>query len=217
MENMDSNLLLSTAVLPPINYFAVLLKASQANIEIFETWTKQSYRNRFVIMSSHGPLSLTIPVKKVDGNHTLTKDIVIDYTENWTVKHWRAIETTYNKSAFFLHYETPIKALFFSGETNLVKFNTALLELLLRQLKMSVEIGKSELFHKSWNGIDLRQAIHPKQPVQPEAAQWSSYYQLFVEEKQLKFFPNLSILDLLFNEGPESSDYLRNLADLWEF
>ena len=96
-----SKILLSTAYLPPIEYFATILACDGFELENHEHYIKQSYRNRCKIMTSNGILDLSIPVNKVNGNHTLIKDIRISYLSNWQSNHWRAIESAYNKSPFF--------------------------------------------------------------------------------------------------------------------
>ena len=99
-----SETILSTAYLPPIEYFAMILQSGAWKIENHEHYIKQSYRNRCNIITANGLLNLSIPVNKTDGNHTFIHDIRISYLSNWQSNHWRAIESAYNKSPFFLYY-----------------------------------------------------------------------------------------------------------------
>ena len=104
MENCCS--LFSTAYFPPVSYVAALLQSNSIVVEQYETFPKQTYRNRTVIATANGLLSLTVPVVRTNGNHTYTKDMAICYNENWPLKHWRAIESAYNASPYFLNILT---------------------------------------------------------------------------------------------------------------
>ena len=203
-----SETLLSTAYLPPIEYFAIILQSGVWKIENHEHYIKQSYRNRCNIITANGLLNLSIPVNKVDGNHTLTKDIRISYLSNWQSNHWRAIESAYNKSPFFLYYRDDLEKFYKQSYELLIDYNTELLKFILKKLGISTEINFTEDFlpiNQSEN--DERYSIHPK--LSKGNVIYPHYYQVF-EEKH-GFIPNVSIVDLLFNEGPESKYYLENL------
>ena len=102
--------LFSTAYFPPISYVAAMLDKQVVVVEQYETFPKQTYRNRAVVATANGLLSLTVPVVRINGNHTYTKDMAICYNENWAVKHWRAIESAYNSSPYFLYYKDEVEA-----------------------------------------------------------------------------------------------------------
>ncbi len=202
-------ILLSTAYLPPIEYFANILQSDLWKIEMHEHYIKQTYRNRCNILTANGLLGLSIPVNKVDGNHTLIKDIRISYLSNWQSNHWRAIESAYNKSPFFLYYRDDLEKFYSQSYELLIDYNIELLKFILKKLGVSTEINFTDDFMPiNSSANDLRYSIQPK--LLQEKIKFPHYYQVF-EEKH-GFIPNLSIIDLLFNEGSESKYYLENLT-----
>ena len=98
-------LLIATSYLPPALYMAETAKADEIIIEAFETYTKQTCRNHCLIYGPNGRQTLSIPVIKVNGNHTITKDIRISTHQPWQKIHWRSIKTAYSNSPFFLFYQ----------------------------------------------------------------------------------------------------------------
>ena len=201
--------MLPTAFLGPIEYFYYLNLASNVIVEQHETWLKQSYRNRTIIVTDKGTLPLTVPVTKINGNHTKTKDMLVSFREDWPVKHWRSIETAYQNSPYFLYYSDKIKELFFSNAQNLVELNTALTKAVCEMIGIKTNINLSSEFVKTpaGNVIDLRFKLSPKQPSTINA--FPEYTQVFFDKQS--FISNTSILDLLFCLGPESKGYLNSL------
>ena len=207
----SSSLIFSTAYLPPIEYMVWLVGSKSIMIESHENYKKQSYRNRCVISTANGMLSLSIPVTKTFGNHTTVKDVKIDNSEKWQKRHWRAIESAYNQSPFFLFYKDEFEFFFLQRYKYLFDFNTELLQTSLKLLKVNLKIAFSDLYINSYSGafFDLRNKFSPKVKsdfVLPE------YRQVFMDK--LGFFPNLSIIDLLFNVGNQSSQYLQSIKNL---
>lgn len=211
-EKIDKTLL-STAYFPPITYMALLAVNEKVIIEREESYIKQTFRNRCEIMTANGSLNLTMPVIKTNGNNTKTKDILIFNSDKWYINHWRAIESAYSASPFFLYYQDDIKE-FFSGQSeNLLDFNTSILERFIKILGISCEINFTDEFIKPYeNEFDYRFSITPKSPTDPLV--FNEYTQVFSDK--FSFSPNLSILDLLFNLGPESKDYLVSVAEKME-
>jgi len=210
METIKKNsVLLPTAYFGPVEYFYHLVKFDTAIVEQHETWPKQTYRNRTIIATDKGTIPLTIPVNKVNGNGTKTSDIVISYAENWHIKHWRAMETAYSNSPYFLYYADEIKALLFSQTTNLISLNIKLTELVCELIGIETNISLSTTFVKKAdnNTLDLRHKISPKLP--PTLSHFPKYTQVFFDKQP--FFPNITILDLLFCLGPDSKSYLDRL------
>jgi len=208
MNDQSHTTLLSTAYLPPIEYFVQIDQSDEIYIEQFENYHKQTFRNRCHIASANGLLSLSIPVIKTDGNHTLIKNIAISNVEPWQKIHWRAIESAYNKSPFFLYYEDELRPFYVNRFENLLEFNMKLTEKLLHLIGIEKKINLTTGFiHQPENMTDCRFREKPK----PESCtNYKPYIQVF--SSKFKFFPNLSIIDLLFCEGPDAADYLNSLS-----
>ena len=193
---------------PPIEFFYYLLNSDKTVFEIMETYPKQTYRNRCAIYSANGLLDLSIPVKKPNGNHTLIKNIVISYEEDWKNKLWRALEAAYNSSPYFLFYKDDIKEAFMIPEDHLFKFNLSLLKLICIMLGIEPKYDLSEIYHKKYGkSIDQRNAFNPKK--KSDILIYPEYTQVFSEK--FGFKKNLSIIDLLFNLGPEARIYLNSI------
>lgn len=202
--------LLSTAYLPPISWMAVALQSGSIVLEIHETYPKQTFRNRCTIATSSGRLSLTVPVKRINGNHTKTCDIQIDNSKNWQLMHWRSIITAYNKSPYFLFYRDLIEPVFSRKHELLINLNNELLNVLLKALRIkSVEIRISDNFLLKPEIYNLRNSFHPKYPNKAIMIELPRYIQSF--EENHGYIPDLSIIDLLFNLGPEALSYLEKV------
>lgn len=202
--------LLSIAYLPPISWMAVALQSGSIVLEIHETYPKQTFRNRCNIATASGILSLTIPVKRVNGNHTKTCEIQIDNSKNWQLLHWRSIITAYNKSPYFLYYRDSFEPIFLKQYELLVDFNRELLNVILNALKIkNIEILSTTEYEMKPDFQDLRNSFHPKYPHRDVTYNLTRYMQAF--EEFHGFLPDLSIIDLLFNLGPDALPYLTNV------
>ena len=203
-----SSPLFPTAYSPSIALMAAMVQAPKIDIEIQESFPKQTHRNRTVIVTANGPMTLSVPVVRPNGTHTLTRDIRISYAEKWNIIHWRAIESAYNSSPFFLYYRDEIEKILTTKHNTLIQLNENILMLLLRLLKISLTIEYTTDFIKPQNITnDFRDRYtykHPeKNPYCPP------YTQVFADRQP--FNPNVSILDTLFNLGPETKDYLNKI------
>jgi hypothetical protein len=200
-----NSVLVSTAYLPPIAYFLKVISAEPVIIEKEENYLKQTYRNRCEIYTANGKLSLIIPVIKTNGNHTKIREIKIDYSEKWQLNHWRAIVSAYNQSPYFLFYKDEIEPFYFKEYEYLIDFNTQILKTILKFFKKNPEIHFTNSFAKpdNQNRSDFRYNLNPK--IKPEIP-ITPYVQVFIEK--YGFLSNLSIIDLVFNLGPESLSYL---------
>ena len=206
---MFNQVILSSHYFPCIAYFAHLVKYPDIIIDTGENFLKQSYRNRCSIYTSNGPLALSIPVIKK--NNTPMKDVLIDVKEDWKTKHWRAINSAYNSSPFFEFCCDEIKKVFFKEYSSLANLNRALLELICNELSITNNIILSETYITiKESELDLRSTLNPKQTFQGSDT-YPRYIQIF--EAKYGFQSNLSILDLLFHEGPESLNYLTKLIN----
>ncbi|MDO9510376.1 MAG: WbqC family protein [Bacteroidales bacterium] len=206
-----NKILLSTAYFPPLDYFATILSADEITIEKHETYFKQSYRNRCHIATASGMQVLSIPVIKTDGNNTKITGIAPSKIENWQRVHWKTIESAYSKTAYFIHYCDELEEILFRPYPGLLELNDTILKKLLKFLRIDKPIFHSSDFEKQPSGfIDLRMRIHPKKDMLLPKHQYKTYFQAF--SPKYEFIPNLSILDLLFAEGPHAVTYLQNMA-----
>lgn len=204
---MSSIALLSTGYLPPVHYFTKLFAYPQVMIEQMDHYVKQTYRNRCVIAAPDGPLALTIPTVKPDTEKCPLRDIRISDHGNWRHLHWNALCSAYNHTPYFEYYRDDF-APFYEQKpfTFLVDYNEALIALVCSLIDLTPQLSRTTTYlPPSPTGIDdFRELIHPKRPATEVDSTFHPvpYYQVFQE--RLGFLPNLSIVDLLFNMGPES-------------
>ena len=200
-----NDILIENQYLPPISYFVAMSKSDKTWLEMKENYVKQSYRNRCQIKGANGVQDLSIPIK--EGTKKRIIDTVeIDYKHKWTNNHWRAIASAYGNAPFFEFYSDDFKKIFDSKPRHLVTFTQSLLTICLKALNISPMVGQTQHYSdEEKSGLsDLRSAIHPKKPrarlVSPE------YLQVFGKE----FATDLSIIDLLFCEGPNAGNIISN-------
>lgn len=202
--------ILSTTYFGPIQWYQKLFRYKHCFIEQHENFIKQTYRNRCVIASANGPLTLTIPVEKDDAwnnkGKVLIKDVRISDHNNWRHIHWNALVSAYNDSAFFEYYADDLRPFFEKRWTYLFDFNTEITQKMCELLEIQPHISFTPSFENLPLGDDFRETIRPKKPAPDAQFAPKSYYQVY-EQKQ-GFLPNLSILDLLFNEGNSSMLFL---------
>jgi len=198
--------LFTTAYFPSISYMARFLAEDAPVIEVFETYHKQTYRNRCRVMTANGVESLSVPVVKVNGNHTMTKDMAISPIEPWQHIHSRCLESAYKAAPYFDHYYNYLRPIFEGHFNRLIDLNDAALQAVLKMLKIKKDIFHTTDYVRETEN-DLREAFSPKKPFVSNL--FPAYYQVFSEK--YPFAPDLSVLDLVFNEGPEAMAYLRKL------
>jgi hypothetical protein len=202
--------LLSTAYFPPIQFFSKLKQNSTILLEKHETYPKQTYRNRCEIYSANGRMALTIPIVKPKGNRTPIDEVLIDHSDHWATKHWRAIESAYRRSAYFELLEYEFASFYQKEWPSLWDFNQDTIAKTLEIIGLDVKITETDSFVKDYpkDVLDYRYSISPKINFTKSELDFipKPYFQVFAEK--FGFIPNLSILDLIFNYGPEGREFL---------
>jgi hypothetical protein len=174
-----------------------------AYIEACDNYSKQTYRNRCMIVDANGPLALTIPTEKTAEGKCLMRDICISDHGNWRHRHWNALEAAYRHTPFFLYYEDDLRPFYEKKYEYLYDFNFELTHLMCQLIGIDTPLQRTTEYGSSSPTLDLRECIHPKHAWNTDAAFTpKEYYQVFKEKHG--FMPNMSIADLLFNMGPES-------------
>ncbi|MGF7075894.1 WbqC family protein [Mucilaginibacter sp. 3215] len=191
--------------LPPVDYFVQLnTYKPDILIEREEHFPKQTYRNRANIYSPDGVLALVVPVIKGSKNHTKVKDVKISYDFMWQRLHWQSLQACYRRSAYFEFYEDDFAPFYEKQITYLFDYNQELLSLLLKLAKIKTELNYTNEYQAEYPNLhDFRFSIHPKKESE---MQQKPYFQVFEDRKG--FMKNLSIIDLLFNQGPQTVNYL---------
>lgn len=208
--------LLELQYLPPISYFAQLAYYSTIVIEQHEHYIKRSYRNRCHIAGANGVLRLSIPLEKGKNAGLNIRRVRIAYHDNWQQQHWQSLQSAYGNAPFFEYYADELYPIYQQPYELLWDWNWALLQLVLSWLPISPTILLSDKYLKepSLDVIDLRNQIRPQhRPIATDASlppslrrAIPSYPQVFQEKTG--FLANLSILDLLFCQGPAAVTFL---------
>lgn len=199
-------MILPTAYFPSIGQFALAFQAGAYLLEKQEHFVKQSYRNRCEIYGANGKQKLVVPVKW--RNHSPVHEVELSYAENWQKLHWKSLESAYRASPFFDFYEEEFRPYFEQKEIQyLLEWNSQLEQRVCELLDLKIEVKETESYKTSHP--DYRKLISPKKKTFSQKLDFPPYLQVFGDKHG--FIPNLSILDLLFNLGPESTTYLENL------
>lgn len=218
--------LLTTAYFPPIEYLAAIANECRFNpgmtevepavvyIEACEHYVKQSWRNRCRFYAADGAQTLNFPVRHEDFGKPISQ-MRIDWKTDWLTRHERAIISAYRTSPYFEYYQDELFAILDSRPELMLDFNTQILKFFLRKTGIPADIR----FTSEWEAVtieghkvtDLREAIHPKRPnsILKDLGLERPYWQVF--SPKYGFIPGLSIMDLLFSEGPDSICYLKEL------
>ena len=242
-------LLLSTTYFGPVQWYQKLHRAEYVQMEQWESFQKQTYRNRCLIATTQGVQALTVPIERFTvhstgsgtpavatgkAEHTYIKDIRISDHGNWRHLHWNALQSAYGESPFFEYYQDDIRPFFEQRWDYLLDFNEAIRIKMCDLIDIQPKVDYSKEFTvdglqfsddytvgserlasissvnckpSTVNYIkDFREAIRPKNPLPDPDFEPKPYYQVY--QQKHGFLPNLSILDLLFNMGPESIFYL---------
>jgi hypothetical protein len=202
-----TRILIEPHFLPSIEYFCALTPATRVEWEVSEHYVKQSYRNRCYINTAQGIRPLIIPLTQKHGK-VLLREVVIDYSIPWQKQLWRTIESAYRKAPFFEHYSDDLKKILFNEPVCLIQLTIPLLSFCLRELHFSLITSETVTYRpEAEPGVyDLRSLISAKKPHSNRLFyQALPYYQVFGNT----FAANLSVIDLLFCQGPQARHLLK--------
>ena len=199
-------ILIHPAYFPSIAQMVAVAKADELIFEIHDNYQKQSYRNRTYIAHSNGRLLLNVPIKHTkDGTRQKTKVVTIENSFPWQTQHWKSLQSAYRTSPFFEFYEDDIAPIFNTPVKQLMELNFSIFKLLCELLGLDKTFDTSSEYLIDPPQSDLRYLVEAKKQ---KNYLLSSYTQ--VMEADHGFLPNLSVLDLLFNEGPNALAYLES-------
>jgi hypothetical protein len=202
---MENGAVFPLFYLPNVEFFKNLqsFKGAKILIEYQEHYPKQTFRNRAQIAGPNGKLELSVPVKKGDVKRTPYKDLHICNDDNWQRIHWYSLCTSYRSSSYFEFYEDIFAPFYHQKFDFLFDYNQQLLEVILKSLKLKVDYGFTEEYHPIYDDIqDFRSSLDFRKPT---GYQQKKYHQVF--EDRNPYLNNISILDLLFNQGPQASKF----------
>lgn len=203
--------LVELQLLPPVSYFSMLAAHGRVRLEGCENFQKSTFRNRYRLATSRGPMELSVPLRGGKNRQCPIREVEISYDENWPLVHWRSIETTYRSAPFWLHFADHFEPIFLQKRwQRLWDFNFCLLKKSLQLLDLQVAIEISDDFRPFQNPpepADFRNQFSAKNADRPAPFQPVKYPQLF--EDRLGFLPDLSIFDLLFCQGKVGREVLK--------
>ncbi|MEN2400460.1 WbqC family protein [Flavobacterium sp. MC2016-06] len=199
------NSLLLPTYFPSISHFAVMAQSENITFEMEDNFQKQTNRNRAYIYSPNGIQLLNIPIKHSKTLHQKTKDVLIENEFDWQKQHFKSLEAAYRSSPFFEFFEDDILPVFEKQHTFLMDLNLEVFDIVTKCLRMKIEFKKSsEYFREPTDMTDFRHLVNGKKDINS----FEKYTQVFDDKHG--FINNLSILDLLFNEGKFAMDYLKS-------
>jgi len=203
------NCLIHPTYFPNLAHFNAMVKSDVVFFELCDNYQKQTLRNRTEIYGANGKLALTVPVSYTQKNRQLYKDVTIANNGLWQQQHLKSLQSAYSMSPFFEFYIDDLIPLFEKQFNYILDFNLICFEVLNDCLQLNINVEQTKVFEKEPKGkTDLRRLVSRNY----EVNSFSPYTQVFTEKHG--FIPNLSILDLLFNEGPNSITYLKEIQEI---
>ena len=199
------NILIHPTYFPNIAHFVAIVKADKLTFEYDDNFLKQTYRNRTYIYTANGKLLLNIPVIHTQKNRQKYKDVKISQETNWQDHHWKSLLSAYSTSPFFEYYKDELVYLFKTKTNYILDFNLNCFEAICDCLQLDLDYSKTDEYQKIIEDAeDFRYLVNAKS----EEPEFEPYSQVFDDKHG--FINNLSILDLLFNEGPNALSYLES-------
>lgn len=209
MLHTDNHIVSSVLPFPNVYWWSRVIQASSVTFDYAEHFEKRSFRNRYYVATAHGAQCLSIPLEKGRGQRSPMGAVQLSYAENWQQQHWRTLYSAYNRSPYFEYYKDSLEVIFQTKYLRLVDFNLATIHWLRKHLAIDFEEHATQEYIRTPTiGTDLR----PMEIKHPSFTEELKYYQVF--HSLHGFLPNLSILDLLFNEGRQAVPYLNRLCRL---
>jgi len=209
---IENKIIAPNCYLPSIAYMAFLLNANQFEIEAHENFAKSTERNRAYIAGTNSSLMLSIPVEGGKGHRQLFKDTKISYEFRWQKIHWQTLCSCYRRSAYFEYYEEKLEPFYSKKFDFLFDYNTQLLQTILTMLKSDAAFSFTDAYKKNYTEevIDLRNHFKNSNDFVVDGFRFEPphYFQCF--EKNSGFMENLSVLDILFSEGPSAKTLIAN-------
>ena len=203
---MEQHILIYPSYFPSIATMVAMAKADKITLETQDNYQKQTYRNRTYIAHSNGKLILNIPIRHSKSTrHQKTKDVTPENNFSWLTEHWKSIQVAYRTSPYFEFYEDDLAPLFKEPVLKLQDFNIQILETIAELIGLETQILTSNVFDKHTQLQDMRHLANCKKE---PSYNFDTYHQVF--EGNHGRIENLSILDLLFNEGPNTLNYLQS-------
>lgn len=206
---MSNHCLLHTAYWPNIQYLSKVFFFDEFFIENYETYPKQTFRNRCEIYTANGKNSLQVPVVKGSFKKILIKDLKISYDTNWQKNHFKAIESAYRSTPFYDFYVDDLLPFYQKKFNFLIDFNSQILNTILSWLDIDKNIVHTQDYHVKFEGADYRETFSPKVHKQTQDLHFKPVKYMQGFEQRHGFISNLSALDLVFNCGQESVQILR--------
>ncbi len=201
-------ILLHPSYFPSIEQMAAVAQADKVVFEVEDNYQKQTYRNRMFVAHSNGKLLLNIPIKhNKSGIRQKTKNVQVEDAFPWQEHHWRSLQSAYRSSPFFEYYEDDLAPFFTEPVTGLMANNIKTFNVLCELIGIEVEVSETTTYQTTPEALDLRFLINAKRT---STLQTTPYTQ--VHEGNHPFLPNLSVLDLLFNEGTNALSYLESVT-----
>lgn len=206
LQPVTTALLVELHYLPCLDYMAGLIRFQRVWVEAHEHYQKQSYRNRCYVRTANKVDSLTVPVLQGTHHHPI-REIRIDNGQAWQAHHWRCLQAAYGKAPFFEFYAPVFEPVYRKAWAFLFDLNYELLTICLNLLGVQPSINLTDCYDKvPLSGLfDIRSRINPRNEPESYVFYESAPYQ---QNFGLDFVPNLSIIDLLFCQGPIAAEFL---------